>query len=1386
MAKFRSKLKKKQGGKKWIRGQSSTSNPEITKHRAKAKSRFFQTNLSLAPPKSDDKNGLTLEAVTKHDAMQSFNAVEDKPVNEISNSMKSFNMDDDDFMSESQQGGTFKTFQTFASNWSACSNMSFSKLLNNFRADTYLHKEMLAILAALTEVIKEKGGKQTSTEYFLALMETIEATKEENDTIAAISLLSMGIKSVPQAVLRAKFSESGQILLELLERFSDTEKQHVLRIIIGCLSVLLRAQEYSQWKLSSTLKFFDSILAFTIHTRPKVRKAAQHAIVAIVHGSCFMLPPKDENENEGGEEKKSLIKCHPVSERVAKFCVNQFKPENIGGNQTIVLHTLGLLHNALPGFSKDDIKTVCENLLSIMTAPNVLIRTTCFQTFHSLFTAKKENLTASLTGRLITALYDYRPDKSDIKQSIAWLTVLKDGHVSLAKCNLQMCSTALPKFVEICINDFWTSENLSVVSAASNALKEILYECIQPCCETKDSNELKSYSNPINKVIQTFTKALTSLPFGHASNHILILFAIIFEICGQHFGKSLANALKIIQNRYDDQASNRLQIEHAILAAIRTMDTEIVLECIALQDEENKIDVNKTWILPLLREGLQQSTFAIFNNRILKMASQCYNTWNKLKQSENSKSEAHIYELICCQLWGLFPGFCRSPKDVSNFKYIAKTLGTVLNDNPEFRAPILDGLKELISSLNTDTDREEIAKFAKNFLPRIFNIYTSKPNGSYENEIRQSAFETVKVYLQITPKEVIDELYHTASAQLADKSCGLFAYDTVSDIIEQLILYQNEENILKSYQEFITPTLKRHQSNPNIKIEQNLRRKMKKAYKLLQNILQSNNEGCCRFMELKLGNIQKLLLNSIIHKGLEGIQLYRLNCLNLLIDKQPEITVNNKLVTKTLSEAVAAYHNDTVKSENLANHLIQKIGEMHNKESKLNEFIDLIIAGFTGDTQMITNTIWVLKNVLQEFNGSFNVDTLKYILEQVLVFTIGNNRQEVDAGVNFILTYTKILPSAFVSNYLPLIMKTLSIMVPDAKRHCRLLIGFLLKKLCKRFGAVEIIKLVPGNDEITHKRLRKIKKDLARSKRNKAEDLKKQKQSNGDDDDNDDHFDVSLEKKSLTIDDILEESGSELGSDDEESGKRTEKKSKKKMETYIKESPDNIVDLADLDAINKITTTEPIDQDGKSNQSNKKQKDANRGFKTDSSGRLIIEDIEDYSDSDEDPDENVGYKDKSKKRAYDEDETDSDDDEQSDSGPSSRKKQAVESMSMKSGRTAGSGISFGSSKYVAGGKGIHRPLAASVKSGYSSKSTKTAKSMQSTGSEYRSKKGQGDILKKGKHEPYAYVPLSRNSLNRRKRAKNAGQFKNIVKGARKGAAAGSKNRLIKKATGKKR
>lgn len=170
----------------------------------------------------------------------------------------------------------------------------------------------------------------------------------------------------------------------------------------------------------------------------------------------------------------------------------------------------------------------------------------------------------------------------------------------------------------------------------------------------------------------------------------------------------------------------------------------------------------------------------------------------------------------------------------------------------------------------------------------------------------------------------------------------------------------------------------------------------------------------------------------------------------------------------------------------------------------------------------------------------------------------------------------------------------------------------------------------------------------------------------------------------------------------------------------------------------------------------------------DISGKLIIDEPKRgdnmYNDSDtDDMDEENGNN-----KKLPSEESDSDDEAIEQAKAKTRKRKASSSISLASGKTGAS------SKYMAGGKGIHRPLngAASVRSGYTNGTSKT------DASKYRSKKSKGDMKKKGSLDPYAYIPLSRNTLNKRKRAKNSGQFKNIVQVARKGASAGSKRRRV--------
>ncbi|EDW65473.1 RRP12-like protein [Drosophila virilis] len=1376
MGKFRSKLKRHGKGKNWSKGQSAVSNPEQMKHRLKAKSRFFQPNLNLAA--SGSANGLTMEALHKHEQRQAYNA-ETTTVNDVAGSLMSFTLDDDDGMSGTGTGtgtqpGTFKTFQTFASNYSSCSNMSFKKLLTGFRASSDLHKEMLAILSALTEIIRERGGTESSTEYFLLLISQIEAASEERDIIAGVALLSMGIKSVPAPVLRKRFDQTAATLQQLLKRFIDSSSQSVIRYLIGCLSVLLRAQDYATWTYSSTFQYFDALLAFSIHSKPKIRKAAQHAVVSIIHGSCFMLPPtpvdgaKDEdNKDEQQQQQQAAaatakIKHHPASNRVTKFCLAQFKPEVLANAQTTVLHTLALLKDTLAGFSTEDIRSVCEHLLSIMTAANVLVRTNCFQALHALFLTRSVNLNATLCAKLLAAIHEYRPDRSDVRQTLAWITVLKEGHLHLAALQLDLCMQALPRLVDICTTDLWLSERGELVVGVSNCIKELLQDCVSRACATKQLAD--QYRASVTKIIGALHKVLNA-PFGEISKYVILIFSIVFEACGKHFGSELIPSLATIGKRYESQGALRLQIEHTLISAIKALGPELVLRALPLSDAKGELSLERSWLLPLMREGSNGASLQFFKEHVVPLALNSQSQWRKYSLEEKNLSNAHIYELLCCQLWGLFPGFCRQPRDPEYLRKLAPTLGDALEHNPEFRAPIYDGLLELLDDSQSPECHAAIGQYARNFLPRLFNIYTQKPSGTYEADLRKRALDVIRVYIGRAPAEVQAQLFESAQSLLAESAVASFEYDAYFDINAAIVRVQKCRGIEAYFEKYMAPVLRNDKSKLVARDEQKMKKQQRKTYELLRELMTSELPSCQKFTRKNCILLQQILLEAF-NTTCSVCQASRLHCLKSLLDCRSKLTYNDQLVMKAIPEAVLSYKEFSTRKEQVAEQLIKQIATLYQEAGKINEFVDILTAGFTGDESLTTNTILAFRAVLQQQGQHLTVSTLEFVLQQVSVFLVQKSRHQAEAAVAFLITFIKVMPIPLVANHLETIMRSLSAMTKDTKRYCRIQIGYFLKKLCKRFTTEELARFVPGDDEVTHRRLKKIRKQMRRDTRKKQNEEAQAESS-------DDELVGDLEQKSYTIDDILADSDSDLPEDmeTEEGGaaaknrtSKTKSKSKQARSTYIREDADEIVDLADLKSIGNVLTSGSAAAaaavPGKPSKS--KPQAANGGFKTADDGRLIISDkalrgqkgdaIEDGSESD-DSSAGSGHEpgNGNPKRGMEEDSSDEEELQQASSAK--RKRKASDALSMRSGKTSASTR-----------KGIHRTLGATA--GHDAMSVKSGgAASRAAGSEYSSKKAKGDMKQRGKLDPYAYIPLTRNTLNKRKRAMNSRKFKSVLRSA---------------------
>nr|CAD7586449.1 unnamed protein product [Timema genevievae] len=657
MGKFRPRAKGK--GKRWPKGQSSSSNPETKKYREIAKSRFFQENLG-------------------------------------------------------------------------------PRLLKGFRSDSALHKEMLAVLAAITEVIKANGGKESITEYFAALMTTLDACETEESITAVMSLLGMGLKKVPENVLKLKFPETSKTFCDLLGKFAETENSVILRSLLGCLSVLLRAQELAIWNNSSTLQVFNSVLAFATHSKPKVRKAAQHAVGSILKGSAIMLvsfPPPH----------------HPAAVHTAKFCVQQVESGGSLGGSTTTLHALAFLQDVLSTFPKAQLKATCECILKMMTLGNLLVTSCSLQALHSLFASKPPalSMTPTLNGQLIAALYDYQPPANDTQPTLAWLSVMQEAHINLRRIDLPLCCSTLPRLFST-LTQLWMSEKPEIRNGTTLTLKAVILDCLPLACspEIFPRNE-----QLLAKMFNTVENGL-KYQYNLAWNHVLLVLAAMFETCGATCSKFMLPCLKSLADLRDSyKFSYTNELEHAVGKAVKSMGPEVVLQVIPLQitGEETSYEFKRSWLLPVLRENIEGSSLKFFMQYFLPLATACRKQSIALSE-QNDQVGSHSYDLLQIQIWSLLPKFSTNPTDVKdNFKSIAKALGTAIAERKDLRVVVMSSLRRLIAWCQANKDEaglSELARFSKNYVPILFNVYTTKPIGSDEEGQRLAAFETVKPRLR--------------------------------------------------------------------------------------------------------------------------------------------------------------------------------------------------------------------------------------------------------------------------------------------------------------------------------------------------------------------------------------------------------------------------------------------------------------------------------------------------------------------------------------------------------------------------------------------------------------------------------------------------------------
>ncbi|KAJ8248399.1 hypothetical protein GJAV_G00241620 [Gymnothorax javanicus] len=1271
--------------KRWKKGHSSDSNPQANRYRQAAKSRFFS--------RPSEKSDLTIDALKLHNDLQSG------PLETARAGLGDACVMEEPALSERTSG-------TFLSGLSDCTNLTFRKVQRFWESNSAAHKEICAVLAAVTEVIRSQGGKETETEYFAALMTTMEAVESSESLAAVAYLLNLVLKRVPAPVLIKRFSDTAKVFMGVMSSQASSDSSSALRWVLSCLATLLRKQELSVWSFPSTLQIYHGLLSFTVHSKPKVRKAAQQGVCSILKGSDFLFG-------------SSAPTHHPAAVTTAKFCVKEIEEAGGSKENTTTLHVLGLMKDLLSVLPVGAVKSCCETLLRVMTLSHVLVTAGAMQAFHCLFSSKPNPscLSPELNAQIITALYDYLPSENDLQPLLAWLTVMEKAHVHLSSLQSSLSLGHLPRLFSTAMSCL-LSPHTQVVSTATQMLKTLLTDCVAPhmaeigLVTPTISTGQGSY---IIKMFRTVEEGL-SYRFHASWPFVLQVIGCFYRVAGKQAHPIM---IKSLQSLSDLRCTPRFpysgELDLAFGGAVETMGPETVLAAVPLQitGHQDDMEFPRSWLIPVIRDHVKNTQLAYFSSYFLPLAVTLHQKADELEKA-GQKLEAKVYQTLQLQIWTMLPGFCLKPTDLAvAFKGVARVLGMTISERPDLRLTVCQALRTLITkSCETEEEKAEVRRFAKNFLPILFNVYCTQPTPGESAPSRMAVLETIKVYLTITDQQMVSTFLQKASEKLGGSDSTEFTRLSVMDLIVAMAPFVDEATMTKTY-ELMKPFL----ASKEVAVQ-------KKAYRVLEEMCGGERDACRGFVLTNLEQLQQVLLGSL-KSAASPAKRPRLKCLIHMVKQLS--AEHTEFITALLPEVIICTKEMSVGARKNAYTLLVEMAQAYIRfcstpKEALDQYLQLVYIGLSGSVTMITCTVLALTRLLFEFKDLMDVLVLEQLLHNVVLLLSSRTREIVKAALGFIKVILFVMDVQVLASHMPVIMEGIGNINDDVRRHFRAKLKNIFTKFIRKFGYELVKSMLPQEH---HKVLANIRKAEARAKRRKQ--LQKAEDSASESEEE------APKPKGESIEEILAESDSE-DSEDEKPSKGQKTARRPKAQAWLREGEaDEPLNFLDPKVSQRVLATNP---------DLKKTAKQHHGFKVTSDGRLIIREEGAEEDKAKDDDgemkdvlEEAGVKSKkTQKRRFQDENLDDDMD--------------LEPQM----------------KYKAGGSGIHRPLSGK----------------DSFGSEYRAKKGKGDIKKKGKCDPYAYIPLKKSQLNRRKAAKLKGQFKGMVRGAQRGARLGKKMQKTKR------
>jgi ribosomal RNA-processing protein 12 len=1244
------------------KGKSSSQNAVVTKFRDAAKAERIAHKEPLIA--IDDR----VEQATSADPVAHLGLDE---------------MNIDEGNTEASQGG-----MTAISRFTNCTNPTFEPVNRIWKSGSTIQNDVISVLASAVDVIKEKQGSQSDVEYFGVLLSTLDALPLDDikKVYASSYLLQLIAPKIPKELMIKYYGNAKAVLDRKLNALAVVKEGHgAIKFLIAALGTLLKAQPPAFWQVNDNKATAAELVVFAVHPHAGVRMMSRRIIRALLTEEPYVK--QDE--------------VHPSAKMVAKAVKEELEIAN--GNRETITRLLCLMEGILYRMPESTLASLLEILLQLGSASDSTVRCSAFQCIQRTLERPPSPSVFPINrnAELILALRAHQTP-ADISVFAYWLQALSEAHCCLSKMTPEKSVNLLPETLEI-FGKAFNTPSVELGHAVHLSLNKLMAESI------------KGNSEAAQKCLEMLEKSL-NVQNTSIWKFVLQSMAVLFDesksaVEGPVLNKVL---LTLASLREKDDCICPGNIDVVFGSAIKNIGLSKVLSIVevGIDPSASKMptDFPRSWMLPLLSDHVQNEKIQFFVDSIMPFLVALHDRILKLEPFV-----AKLYTTVETQYWQILPQLLNSAVDFSeSFPILAPMIGSALAHRLDLRLVLLRSLRSSIRFAEKNGHEDIVKRFAKNYLPILFNIYTALPAETMEAvekqgitnyddlAVRLSTLETIRAYISHTPEDVKKTFIDLALNKLRDDDVLLEKKQAVADLVVALIRGLNADQ----FNQVFTVVEKWFTSN--------LSSFQKKAYRILSEMYARINESNLRPFFEKNASFVKKLISQGLKKVLPPARAPRIAVYRAILTTFDDYEDLKHFVDSILEQVILSQDKSFGKrTRQQAAHCFLQIcsGLMSSgsdaditPSAALEPLLEVVIKLYSTPQEDETE---VSLEQARASLISMNMITQKYItllnpsvLSKLIHFaceTLKDTRGPVKLlAVRCVRIMCNKLEEFVMTQFKSLILE--SIFNQDLQndtQRVRKANRLLLEVLVDRYGPELLLNATDKDDFV--KQIKNIEKIRRRRERKQTGGAAEEDEEM--DDDVQSTFTNANTVKADTIFDILEDTDDE---DAEEKEKRP-KKAADNMSVFLNEEEDEIVDLLDRDAIIQKLSTKDKSSEKRVKIEMPKKDDT---FQIAKDGRIVIVNID------------------KKRKRYNSEMFEENDDTRRNQENDDEDEVVMEQQ--EDNRTVVA------STYKPGGHGIHRPVAHSQAMSY------IGNSSVASGKKHK----KSDEKKKGdKFEPYAYVPL---------------------------------------------